>query len=307
MSAARFPLALLAAGFAFSLSGCAKKLAPEEAARTFVDLIAAGQSAKAYASATYAFREQQTLHFFQTALRELGLEGFTAVQYEPVDYSSSREVARVKATFTRKQGDPLPLMIAMVEDGGTWKILSLKSPRDRTTGEVENAFTLLGHDPRFDDPTTHQPPPPDKVCKALATDSLLGFSDAIQRKSFIDFFDQCALHWQDQLVTREGPSAMPGSMKKELTEKQRELGAARLQHAFQSFVEQNIDLSGIKAVEPVFDQEPWLNTEGLLVLSGYYPTQPYRVIFNLKFYYELPTWRLFGIDVNLKKMADSKS
>jgi|GEM_PF-1441960 len=305
MSAARFPLALLAAGLA--LSSCTKKLAPDEAARAFIDLIAAGQSARAYASATYAFREQQTLSFFQTALRELGIDTFTAVQYEPVDYSSTREVARVKATFTRKQGDTVALVVAMVEDGGTWKILSLKSPRDRTTGEVENAFTLLGHDPRFDDPTTHHAPPPEKVCKALATEALLGFSDAIQRKSFVDFFDQCALHWQDQLVTREGPSAMPGTMRKPLTEKQSELGAARLQHAFQSFVEQNIDLTGIKNVEPVFDRAPWLNTEGLLVLSGYYPTQPYRVIFHLKFYYELPAWRLFGIDVNLKKMTDAKS
>src|SRR5205823_5173902 len=124
--------------------------------------------------------------------------------------------------------------------------------RDPRTGLIENRFTLLGREPGFLDPTDRQPPPPEGVVKTMTIDSLLAFNDAIQRKSFLDLFEECSLRWQDQLVTREGASAMPGTMRKALTEKQKELGAARLQHAFESFVDQQINISGIKGIEPVF-------------------------------------------------------
>jgi hypothetical protein len=300
MRAAWFALAL-------TLAGCGKKVEPADAARNFFDLIASGKAAQAYASATFGFQGQQTLRFFETTLRELGLDAIASVKYSSPTFAHERRVARVEAEFMTKSKEKVPLVIALIQLDGKWRVFSLKSPRDRYTGLIENRFTLVGRDPGFLDPTDRQPPPAEAVVKTLTNESLLAFNDAIQRKSFLDLFEQCSLRWQDQLVTRDAPAAIPGTMRRALTEKQKELGAARLLHAFQSFVDQQIDISGIKGIEPVFDRPAWVNTEGLLVVSGYYPTRPYRVLFSLKFTYELPVWRLFGLDVGLKKIDGEKS
>jgi hypothetical protein len=34
-------------------------------------------------------------------------------------------------------------------------------------------------------------------------------------------------------------------------------------------------------------------------MEGYYPTQPLKVNFKLKYIYEHPAWKLFGINVNV--------
>ena len=60
-----------------------------------------------------------------------------------------------------------------------------------------------------------------------------------------------------------------------------------------------MDLSGIRGVPPVFEEPPTITTEGLLTMQGYYPTKPLRVLFTMKFLYELPRWKLFGLDVSL--------
>ena len=49
------------------------------------------------------------------------------------------------------------------------------------------------------------------------------------------------------------------------------------------------------------DGPPVINTEGVLVINGHFHTAPYQVYFNMKFMYELPRWKLFGLDVNLQK------
>ncbi len=291
-----FPLAIVVV-----LAGCTKKTGPEDVARNFFDLIAGGKSADAYAGAAFGFQSPQTQMFFETTLRELGLDAIASAKYEPPDYSSDRSVARVAAEFTTKSKSVIRLVIALIHEGGSWKVLSLKSPRNSMTGRVENRFTLIGRDPGFGDPTTQHPPPDAAAAKKLTLESLLAFNDAVQRKDFLHLFDEASLHWQDQLVTREGPAAIPGTMKRALTPKERELGAARLQHAFQSFIDQQIDIAGIQGTEPVFDRPAWVNTDGILILNGYYPTKPYRVLFSLKFYHEVPAWRLFGLDVSVKK------
>jgi hypothetical protein len=60
-----------------------------------------------------------------------------------------------------------------------------------------------------------------------------------------------------------------------------------------------------------------VSADGIMSVSGYYDTKPYMVRFGLKFIYEQPAavlrrpdraplegtrdWKLFGIDVNLRK------
>lgn len=286
---------------ALALAGCSKPSVPEDVARNFFDFIVAGKAAQAYAGTTFSFQAQQSEKFFETTLQEMGLDAIASVKYEQPGYSSDRRVARIPAEFTTKTKSIIRLVIALVDEGGVWKIHSLKTPRDPTSGRVENHFTLVGRDPKFGDPTAVHSPPDEGAVKAMTLKSLLAFNDAVKSRNFVPLFNECSLHWQDQLVTREGAALIPGTMRRDLTPRERELGAARLQHAFSSFIDQQIDIAGIDGIEPVFDRPAWVNTDALLVVSGYYPTKPYRVLFALKFYYEVPAWRLFGLDVSVKK------
>lgn len=84
-----------------------------------------------------------------------------------------------------------------------------------------------------------------------------------------------------------------------LSPAQIELGAARLQRAFQPFIDRGISIAGIKEKEAVFLEPPQVSTDGLLIISGYYPTEPFKVNFVLKYIYQLSKWKLFGVDVSV--------
>ena len=119
--------------------------------------------------------------------------------------------------------------------------------------------------------------PTDEKSKALVLDSLLDFNRAIQDKSFDGFHTKISRAWQEQIT------------------------ADKLKEVFQQFIDKKMDISGIKTVEPVLSEPPQINSNGLLVLKGYYPTHPLKVNFELKYIYEHPAWKLFGINVHVNE------
>jgi hypothetical protein len=122
--------------------------------------------------------------------------------------------------------------------------------------------------------------PTDKELKTLALDSLLLFNVAIQTKDFENFYGHTAKLWQKQ-VTPE-----------------------KLLDIFQSFIDQKINIALIVKQEPAFEGAPAVNEDGLLVIKGSYPTQPSKVFFELKYVYENESWKLVGINVQVKPTAD---
>jgi hypothetical protein len=118
--------------------------------------------------------------------------------------------------------------------------------------------------------------PTERELKKLALDSLLLFNSAIQKQSFENFYDHIAKLWQKE-VTPE-----------------------KLLEIFQSFIDQEVKIASIAKVEPTFEETPAVNEDGLLVLKGSYPTQPSKVFFQLKYIYEDESWKLVGINVNVK-------
>jgi hypothetical protein len=121
-----------------------------------------------------------------------------------------------------------------------------------------------------------QKAPGEKEAKALALDSLLAFNKAIEAEDFTGFHKQIAALWQAQVTP------------------------AKLKSIFQAFLDQDIDLSGVTTVEPIFTQRPAVDDDGVLVLQGNYPTTPVRIDFRLKYVYEKTAWKLIGIKVDAK-------
>ncbi|HEX7516444.1 MAG TPA: hypothetical protein VF345_04065 [Chthoniobacterales bacterium] len=122
--------------------------------------------------------------------------------------------------------------------------------------------------------------PTDKELKTLVLDSLLLFNVAIQTESFENFYGHTAKLWQKEATPE------------------------KLLEIFQSFIDKKINIAPIAKLEPAFEGTPAVNEDGLLVIKGSYPTQPSKVFFELKYVYEDESWKLVGINVQVKPIAD---
>jgi hypothetical protein len=264
----------VAAALALFLSGCGKEEDPATSARRFFEQIAAGQAREAYESASFNFKAQQNAKAFEATVKDLKLTEYAGAQFETEN--RERTSVRLRADLKLKNGESVPLIVTVNRETGAWRVFSIRSPRSPTTGLIENRFSLVGKAATLTD-LANRPMPDDEAQRRLVRETLLSFNDAVQQQSFSDFYEGVSKAWRAQLTK------------------------GQLQRAFQPFLDKKVDISGIKNVEAVFDPAPAINSDGLLVLTGSYPTSPYKVFFALKFIYELPNWKLFGIDVNLRK------
>jgi hypothetical protein len=119
-----------------------------------------------------------------------------------------------------------------------------------------------------------------KEIKKLALDSLLLFNVAVQTKSFENFYNKSAKLWQKETTPQ------------------------KLLKAFQSFIDQKINIASIVKVQPDFDGSPAINEDGFLVVKGSYPIQPNKVFFELKYASEDDSWKLVGINVQMKPTSE---
>jgi hypothetical protein len=124
--------------------------------------------------------------------------------------------------------------------------------------------------------------PPDKELKALVFDSLFAFNKAVQEKSFAQFHEE-----------RLSP----------LFRKQFPL--EKFTAAFQVFIEKGYDISNIAKSEPIFDVPPAIDSDGLLILKGHYPTRPNKVTFTLKYLHEATAWEVLGINVQVVPFVEN--
>lgn len=120
------------------------------------------------------------------------------------------------------------------------------------------------------------PVPPEQELKALVRDSLLAFHKAIQVRDFKGFQLEISSAWRKQITAEE------------------------LEKVFQSFVDQQIDLSGVANTDPVFSEASSVSKTGVLLTQGMYPTSPTRIDFRLQYVQEEGAWKLFAIKIEAK-------
>lgn len=254
------------------LAGSERVSDPETATRSFFEHLAQKQTAAAFEDATFFFRHQQTLREFQASVHELGLEGCKFVRAETPTVGAV--LAKQTVELRTRSGAPLTLVATLTRERGAWRIFSIKSPMNLETGISENYFTHIGKGQQLTS-VQENPLPDEATAKAMAKETMLQFHDAIQQKSFEDFYDGVARAWQRQLT----------------------LGM--LTRTFQGFIDKRTNFIAIKDLDAVLKDRPRIDSDGLLNVSGSYMTQPHRIDFDIKYFYEMPNWRPFGVTVRL--------
>ena len=118
--------------------------------------------------------------------------------------------------------------------------------------------------------------PPEKELKSMVRASLLAFNDAVQEKNFAGFHKhELATVFRDQMPVEKFTTV------------------------FREFLDKGYDISNIAKSEPVFDEPAKIDSNGVLVVKGSYPTKPNKVIFTLKYLQEKSAWKLVGINVQV--------
>ena len=75
--------------------------------------------------------------------------------------------------------------------------------------------------------------------------------------------------------------------------------AARLGEIFAKLRNDNLDLSGVAVLDPQLSLLPQIETNGLMHMTGFFPSVPSQVNFDLAFAPVNGQWRLFGITVSI--------
>jgi len=73
----------------------------------------------------------------------------------------------------------------------------------------------------------------------------------------------------------------------------------RLKATFKEFNEKNVDIDIVTAMAPTYDQPPYIDSEGKLILRGFFPTEPSRVSFEMDFVSGEGEWKLIRINVKV--------
>jgi hypothetical protein len=79
--------------------------------------------------------------------------------------------------------------------------------------------------------------------------------------------------------------------------------AARLAEIFAKQRNDNLDLSGVAAIDPQLSLLPQIEPNGLMHMSGLFPSVPSQVNFDLAFAPVNGQWRLFGLSVSVGQAA----
>ena len=185
-------------------------------------------------------------------------------KYESASWSS-REIADGRATLSGtirlKGGGSLPATVVVVKSDGNWLVYSMRFDRAGVSPGDRSATAPLDS----------------AAMKRLALRTLTEFNDAVLRADFTAFHAGLARPMREKYT----PQALQG--------------------VFKAFVDQKIDLSPIRGVEPVFEPaEARVDGNGQLPLKGRFPTQPSQVHFDLTYVSEGGEWRLVGINVQVR-------
>jgi len=119
--------------------------------------------------------------------------------------------------------------------------------------------------------------PNERTLETLVKSSLVSFNDAVSTGNFEVLHARLAKPLRDKFTPEQ------------------------LAKIFKEFAEKDAELYVVTTYKPTYDPPPSINEDGVLLVKGFFPTEPSRVGFDFKFLPSDGEWRLVGINVTMKK------
>jgi len=124
--------------------------------------------------------------------------------------------------------------------------------------------------------TSSLSPPPEAELVRLVDETMREFALSVNEKSMARLYEYISDLWRQQTSVED------------------------LNGVFDAFYGAGIDLTVLSKFSPIFATAPSVNPQGVLEVSGHYPTKPNQVYFEQKYVYEGLGWKLIGITVTVK-------
>ena len=117
--------------------------------------------------------------------------------------------------------------------------------------------------------------PAEEKLVELARHSMHAFALSVNDRNMQKFHNHISNLWQQQFSIKD------------------------LDNAFNAFYVAGVDLTVLDQMSPQFSHKPEINSNGVMVISGLYPTQPNQLHFEQKYIYEGLGWKLVGFSANI--------
>jgi hypothetical protein len=157
-------------------------------------------------------------------------------------------------------GSAIPVKLKLIKDAnGNWKIYAINKPSSGIITENSNKNST---NEKLD-------------YEQMVKDTMHTFALSVNEKSMSRIYKQMSNIFKEQISLE------------------------KMNQLFKDFIDKNIDLTKVDNLKPVFEKKPFINSDGVLVLQGYYNTEP-KLRFTFKYYKENNQWKPLGIRIYLK-------
>jgi hypothetical protein len=228
---------------------------------TFLSHVGNGRYEAAYSAAAPQFRAQHSLESFRAAMQRFGLHRYKSASWSSRQFSNGR--VTLDGTIQTRDGQQFSATVVVVQSQNKWMVYSLQIG---TPGVISADVSSPG---------TPRKLPPAGAMNRLVLKSLLAFNASVRSKDFRAFHAALARPMRDKFSPEH------------------------LKRVFEAFIRHQMDISAIRRLDPVFTQNPSIDSDGQLIARGFYPTKPGRVNFKLSFMMEGGKWRLTGINISV--------
>lgn len=257
------------------MAGCSKPANPTDSLNAFFHELSQNQVDEAYDSTAFGFQTSLNRRTFARAVAALNIHQ-PGISYSWSPKSTSSSEVDLEGTISYPNGKKLPVSADLIDERGSWRVFRLRA--EASQGDI---FALVKQSPEGQSVSFSGDPrriiPSEKDLQNLVEGSLMDFNRAIQTGNFASFYQTISLAWQDQITPK------------------------RLKDAFQNFVDLHVNLGNLNMATPVFDVPPEISSDGVLLLQGHYPSAGAKPYFTLRYKYELPHWKLYGLDVQIRQ------
>lgn len=180
----------------------------------------------------------------------------------------------LEGTVTTETGGVIPIKLTFVKENDAWKIFELtKPPAGLQTGNAAPGVADQAGATKL----TSAPSVPEKAsATALVKLSLHDFIVSAKNKSMEHFRDSVSAFWRKQVTTQQ------------------------LDEAFKPLTQSGANWAVLEDFDPIFSTDGTIDEDGVLLLTGHYPTKPSQVFFEQKFIREGDAWKLIGFKIEAK-------